>query len=177
MDLIIGVGNCLGNGLLSQSALKESALLLGAPTAALGKVQWLFPGIEFTCDTVVTSLSYTTPMPSGKMKHPIFQIWRNNNVSGGLTYELIERVNSSPMPHGGEVDNVYTYSDLRWPVQAKDVLGVYQPEITMSGTRWSYQDGFGPVSYFKKASILSFAVEDTLGRRYMTPLVFIEVAG
>ena len=172
----IGVGNCLGNGLLSQSALKESALLLATPTRAPGKVQWLFPGIEFTCNTTITSMSYTTPMTSGKSKHPMFQVWRKSSLSGSLTYEQIEKVNGRPRTLDGDVVNVYTYSDLQLPVQGGDILGVYQPEIAMSGTRWSYQEGFGPVTYSRKVSAQSFAISDAFVAN-LTPLIFIGVTG
>lgn len=178
----IGVGSCLSDGLLSQTTLRDNASLLGSLSRTPGNVQWIFPNIEFTCDTVVTSVSYTTIPTAGEgKKHPIFQTWRKSHSSESITYEQINEATSSARALGGNnVVNVYIYPDLQWHVQAGDALGAYQPESGESGTYLSFQNGFGSVSYFKKVALRSshsFAVSDASEMNNVTPLFSIEVTG
>lgn len=177
--LYIGIGSCLGDGLLSQTALRDNALLLGSLSRAPGNVQWIFPNIEFTCDTVVTSVSYTTTVTIGEQqKHPIFQTWRKSHSSESPTYEQINEATGIPKALGGDdVVNVYLYPDLRWQVQTGDALGAYQPESSESGTYLSFQNGFGSVSYFRKGAVRSVVVSVANEMNDATPLVSIEATG
>ena len=122
MDVSIGVARCLGNQLLEPSVLRRSALLLRSHSQSPGKTQWIFPSVQFTCQTTLTSISYatvifeTTDMGRSRIRHPRFQLWRLNSSK---TYNRVERVRSEPEDE--------TYTQLNWTVMPGDILGVYQP--------------------------------------------------
>lgn len=152
MFFLIGVGSCLGNGLLNQTDLIENALVLGTHYKSLGTVQWIFPDIQFTCDTVVTSISYATFTPTtGRSENPIFQTWRKRHSAGSLTYDRTNEVSGNSRALDGV--NTYVYSNLQWRVEDGDILGAYQPDRTRSTTYLSFQNDLGPSSYFKKVSL------------------------
>lgn len=163
--------------------MRENALLLGSHYKSPGKVQRIFPDIELTCDTIVTSISYATftvAIGGSRTEHPIFQTWRKRNSPGSVTYDRINEDTSNARAVDGVV-NVFVYSDLQWPVEEGDILGAYQPESTRSMTYLSFQNDLGPSSYLKKLSLrraydLPFNVSSA-SEVTDTPLVSIEATG
>ncbi len=147
----LGIGGCLGNGLLDLSTLKEKALLLGSHHKSVEKTQWVFPSIEFRCETMVTAIHYATLNVSdqrGASMHPKFQIWRKNPMSPH-TYTKHD-ISGSVATLDASIANVFTYSSIGLSVQSGDILGAYQPAEMKSKTFLTFQNDSGFMSYFKE---------------------------
>ena len=101
----------------------------------------LFPGIQFTCDGLITKWIVGAQTRTSGTRMPELQIWRN---SGG---NIVTKINSSVLiPNELGNSSVHEYTPVH-PLmfQDGDMLGVYQPED--SKLIVYYQDNTGPVNY------------------------------
>lgn len=139
-----------------------------------GKTQWIFPSIEFSCQTTITSIVYAAVTSSGT-RHPKFQIWRPTESK---TFLRVDRVEDNPMRYN-ETETVYSYSGLVMEVMPGDILGVHQPSEGMSMTTFILRDNRIASSYsLRTKQLSSFDVDhEEVELRHAVPLVSITASG
>ena len=174
-----GMASSLGSGLLSPRALNQSALRLGNHSSSPERTQWIFPSIEFTCATTITSLSYASPSIAEtgvRNKHPGVQTWRKSHSSSTLLYNQVERFNVTPDTVDGIV---YTFSDLQIRIEMGDILGAYQPEGMESASFVSFQGSPGTLSYYHDGLMNPESSFDgpTSAEEGKLPLISVEASG
>ena len=118
-----------------------------------------FKQIRFLCSNVIIkSVIIGGTINLSHTEMPRILIWRNNSVnfSGVISTTL----NNSFMQQNTSMMNLYQY-DLPVPitVQADDIIGIYQPNITQAGAVIYYQKYSGPENYFLNDSMLLQSAE------------------
>ena len=114
-----------------------------------------FKQIRFLCSNVIIkSIIIGGTINSSHNEMPRILIWRNSVNFSGVT------LNNSFMQQNTSMMNLYRY-DLPVPisVQADDIIGLYQPNITQAGAVIYYQKYSGPENYFLNDSMLLQSAE------------------
>lgn len=145
--LINSIGRQCLEGFMSTDTLREKAVLFGEFTTSTDKTQWVFPQLNFTCPTIITSIRLVaedTSQGPGKNKLPTIQIWRPQNVLQTEFSRLHEI--STGLSAVRETSNIFSYSQLSWRVTSGDVLGFYQPDLKKSKYSLSFQADSGFVA-------------------------------
>ena len=116
-----------------------------------------FKQIRFLCSNVsIKSVNIGGTINLSHTEMPRILIRRNNSVSG----VILTTLNNSFMHQNTSMMNLYQY-DLPVPisVQADDIIGIYQPDITQAGAVIYYQKYSGPENYFLNDSMLLQSAE------------------
>ena len=130
--------------LISKDTLREKAVLFGEFTTSTDKTQWVFPQMNFTCPTIITSIRLVaedTGQGPGRNKLPTVQIWRPLNLVQTEFSRVHEVSAGLTALHG--ISNVFSYSQLSWGVVGGDILGFYQPDLKKSRYVLSFQADSG----------------------------------
>ena len=90
--------------------------------------QAIFPNLRFTCSGVVVKWIVAGDYPRNNAYFPELQIWR---PTGTFMYQ---KLNGSTATAADEVDyDIYEFTvDPPLPVQPGDVLGIFQPAVSIS---------------------------------------------
>lgn len=111
--------------------------------------QFIYPGINFTCNGAITSWSvlareFTRP---DDVLYPDLQLWRPTGGEG-----VYNKVGNLTMSGGNMKDNdIYKFqSPLTF--QTGDILGIFQPHRTKSHLIIQLQQDIGSVSFYRSAN-------------------------
>ena len=124
-------------------------LLLGLETVVdmvltLNQRQQITPSMKFLCDGLITKWIIGANLGLLDDLRPELQVWRKTGN------QMFERINGTFLDFENRIDSdIYEYEDFSpIPVLSGDILGIFQPQRTLSRVRIHSEEANEPTNYY-----------------------------
>ncbi len=145
-------GTMCRDGFVDTETFQRNSMFLGEFSPFEGRVQWIFPYLNFTCDTTITSFKIVARKNAFNNVYPALQVWRPVRGVGFARMHEIMADNLSLVSKYRS--HFYRSPRLSVSVERGDVIGYYQPNIQSSRFSLYFQTESG-FSALKKSNELS----------------------
>ena len=141
------------NGFALQERVQTVRNVFNGGRPTLNSVQSVSPQINFTCDGNITKWIVGANWNSNRNLYPELQVWRRVNDSIPDRYHRVGNTTIAVASENTD-SRVYEYPvDPPLPVEAGDVLGIFQPVGSDSRLRMLYERDTGPSTLYQTTSI------------------------